>query len=170
MLQCPYVVSSPFPAEAFDLATQDVDSFKFPLRTRGFDPIVHGEYTAVFLREPDLGRLRYGLVTRDAQGQLEVWDPADVADAADDVAARLAWSDGIGALPQWVDETREEDRAVKLTRKEKKKAQEEGRSSKCQYGTLLDVAAVEMMMAAAAELSSRKEEIGGKIIKMDSKT
>ncbi|KAK0704461.1 hypothetical protein B0H67DRAFT_648896 [Lasiosphaeris hirsuta] len=60
------------------------------LRIRGPDAILHGEYTAVFLQEPDLYRLRYGLVTRDAQGRLEVWDAAGMADAAGDADSRLA--------------------------------------------------------------------------------
>ena len=125
----------------------------------------------MFLQEPDPRRLRYGLATRDAQRQLEVWDPADAADAAGDAAARMAWNEGIGALPRWVDETNDKGGGIKrLARKEKEKASEEGRSSKCRYIDLLDVKAVEMIIAAAAELSLRKKEIWNKVIMSDEPT
>ncbi|KAK0716017.1 hypothetical protein B0H67DRAFT_554426 [Lasiosphaeris hirsuta] len=135
-----YTVSSPFPAQAFEEATSEMNSFNLPLRTRRPDPILYGEYTAVFLREPDLGRLRYGMVTRNAKGQLEVYDPADVADAVDDAAAQLAWRHGIGALPLWVEGEEREgpDKAKRKGMKTAKgsgmkKANEKGRSSKCRH-------------------------------------
>ncbi|TGJ87560.1 hypothetical protein E0Z10_g1179 [Xylaria hypoxylon] len=137
-----YAVTSPFPAEAFaqtSLETNGEDAeFEKPLRTRGPDAIVQGEYMAVFLREADLGRLRYGLVTRDAQGQLQVCDPADVGD----VAARLAWSRGIGGLPRWTDENTNTKEELKYSNI-----------------ALLDAGAVEKMFAAANELASRKDKI-----------
>ncbi|KAI5867961.1 hypothetical protein GGS23DRAFT_601938 [Durotheca rogersii] len=147
----PYAVSSPFPAKAFDDATWEAsgNTYKMPLRTRGPDPILHSEYAAVFLREPDLCRLRYVLVTRDAQGQLAMCDPADIATAAGGPAARLAWGRGIGALPPWIDKVKKDER-----------------SSNCRNIALLNAAAVETMLAAAAELSLRKEEINREIYKM----
>jgi len=171
MVQSPYVVSSPFPAEAFDLATSEGSPLNSVLRTRGCDPHpVRGIHGCVSARARPR-RLRYGLATRDAQRQLEVWDPADAADAAGDAAARMAWNEGIGALPRWVDETNDKGGGIKrLARKEKEKTSEEGRSSKCRYIDLLDVKAVEMIIAAAAELSLRKKEIWNKVIMSDEPT
>ncbi len=102
-----------------------------PLRMRGPEPIVHGEHTMVLLREPDLGRLRYGLVTRDAEGQIEVDDPATVADYA-----KEAWEAGLGALPAWTAKAERTDR----------------------NRLLLDPGVVETMWAAAAELATRHQK------------
>ncbi len=111
--------------------------FMKPLRIRGPEAVVQGEYTMVFLREPDLGRLRYGLVTRNTAGQLEVHDPAMAARASGDTEAAQAWEAGIGALPPWTP----------------------GKAERTDRNTLLlDSAAVETMWAAAAELAARRQK------------
>ena len=145
-------MTSPFPTEAFDHATWDAygGSFDKPLRIRGPDAIEYGEYTMVFLREPDLGRLRYGLVTRDPEGQFEVCDPTAIADAVGNHAARLAWEKGIGKLPAWTEKKEE-------------------RRTKYQNIALIDVNAVEIVCTAAQELASRENEIHGKICDMGRK-
>ncbi|KAH8157533.1 hypothetical protein CIB48_g10714 [Xylaria polymorpha] len=53
--QFPYALSSPLPAEAFGLAMIEMSSYDKALRIRGPDPVIPGEYTLVFLREPNLG-------------------------------------------------------------------------------------------------------------------
>lgn len=68
-----YAISSPIPAEAFCNALCNMDRAR-ESRIRGLDAITHGEYTVMVLQELDLGRLRYGLVTRDAAGRLQVFD------------------------------------------------------------------------------------------------
>ncbi|KAI0431720.1 hypothetical protein F5Y09DRAFT_354693 [Xylaria sp. FL1042] len=142
-----FTVSSPFPAEAFEQVCWQYarHTWKKTLQTRGSDAIIHGEYTAVFLHESDLGRLRYGLVTRDAQGQMQVCDPAEVGDAA----ARRAWANGIGGLTQWADKEQEKGEV-----KEKKEWEIEHPGI-----ALFDVGAVEHMFAAAEQLVSRQDEI-----------
>ncbi|RMD44114.1 hypothetical protein DV735_g983, partial [Chaetothyriales sp. CBS 134920] len=131
-------LSSPFPAEAFHLAMWEAHSFMKEVRICGPDPIMHGEHTLVFLREPDLGRLRVGLVTRDARGQLQVDDPAAAARVAGDEEAAEAWERGVGALPAWTDMGEEEGRRYRRNT------------------MLLDVAAVNTMWAAAAEIAAHK--------------
>lgn len=118
----------------------DVDDSFLPLRARGPDAIMHGEYSVVFLREPDHCRLRYGLVTRDAEGRLKVCDPAIIADAVGDDAAQFAWSKCIDALLAWA-ETKEEQ------------------SPEYRNTVLIDTDAVEKMFEAATWLASRREEI-----------
>ncbi|KAJ9133177.1 hypothetical protein NKR23_g10910 [Pleurostoma richardsiae] len=142
-----WAVSSPFPAEAFHHAMFETQSFEKPMRIHGPDPIVRGEYTLVFLREPDLGRLRVGLVTRDATGRLEVHDPGAAARAAGDEEAASAWENGIGKLPAWSGKG------------------EEGEQRYCRNTMLLGAAAVEIMWAAAEKLSAQENEICQKIYK-----
>ena len=69
----------------------------------------------MFRQEADLGRLWYGMVTRDEKGELRVYHPAEVADTEGDVAARRAWKSGIGGLPQWRD--KKEPRKKRLREK-----------------------------------------------------
>ncbi|KAL2272099.1 hypothetical protein FJTKL_08457 [Diaporthe vaccinii] len=88
--QSEYVMSSSFPFESFSLAMRETLGGRHDksLTTRGPYPIVQGEYTLVFLREPDHSRLRFRLVTRDSAGQLEVLDPGIAArEAGDEKAA-----------------------------------------------------------------------------------
>ncbi|KAK2594392.1 hypothetical protein QQS21_007898 [Conoideocrella luteorostrata] len=140
-----YVVSSPLPARAFELVMWDTQGPKMsskPLRTRGPEPVLHGEHTLMFLREPDLGRLRYGLVTRDASGKLDVLEPAAAARAVGDEEAARAWEQGVGALPAWT-WAAEEERPQRF----------------CRDTMLLDATAVETMLAASVELAAHKDEI-----------
>ncbi|KAH8755034.1 hypothetical protein F5883DRAFT_571739 [Diaporthe sp. PMI_573] len=126
-----YAITSPFPAELFDLAWDETignGSFKKQMRLHGFDAIVPGESTLVFLHEPDLGLVHYGLATRGPDGQLEVRDPAVAAREAGDEAAARAWERGFQA---------------KATR---------------QYQPL-DAAAVEKLQAASARLTKTKNRI-----------
>ncbi|KUI64508.1 hypothetical protein VM1G_00676 [Cytospora mali] len=132
-----YVVTSPIPAEAFNYAWDATQGMsRVPLRYHGMDAIRYGEYTMILLEELDHNRLRYGLATRDAKGQLEVYDPADV----DDAAAQRAWHAGIGRLPAWKAETQ----AVAKTGRGQQNAQ---RST-----MLLGVDAVQTICAAVEEL------------------
>lgn len=94
-----YAISSPIPAEAFCNALWNMDRTEGS-RTRGLDAISHGEYTMILLQESDLSRIRYELVTRNAAGRLQVFDPAAVAGVIGP-DARCAWERGIGALPVW---------------------------------------------------------------------
>ncbi|KAL2272386.1 hypothetical protein FJTKL_06756 [Diaporthe vaccinii] len=102
--QSEYFVTAPLPPKAFSLATRELQGGSFSqmqsLPIRGPYPIVHGEYTLVFLREPDHGRLRLGLATRTPEGKLIVLDPEAVAREAGDEKATLAWRRGVGALPR----------------------------------------------------------------------
>lgn len=81
--QSEHVVSAPFPAEAFSLATSEMQgglvSELDSLPVRGPYSIVHGEYTLVLLREPDHGRPRLALATRTPEGRLIVRDHMAVA-------------------------------------------------------------------------------------------
>lgn len=99
----------------------------------------------MFLREPDYGRLRYGLVTRGREGQLEVLDPGAAALAADDAEAALAWNRGVGALPKWRGE--EEARQEQGEEVEKEKLYRQSRNT-----MQLDVAAVEKIYTAVRQL------------------
>ncbi|KAL2285933.1 hypothetical protein FJTKL_07425 [Diaporthe vaccinii] len=95
-----YVITSPFPAELFALAWEETvsnGSFKKRMRLHGFDAIIAGEFTLVFLHQPDLDLVHYELVTRSANGQLEVRDPAAAARDAGDEKAALAWERGFPA-------------------------------------------------------------------------
>ncbi|KAI0443031.1 hypothetical protein F4803DRAFT_517156 [Xylaria telfairii] len=143
-----YALSSPLPPEAFGPAATDRNFFGSDklLRIQAPDPSLPGEYTLVFLREPNLGRLRYGLVTRDDAGQLEVHDPAAVACAVNDEEAVTAWECGIGALTTW---------------KSGEKAEIKDRNT-----MLLDTAAGETMWAASAALATQEDEINKKIYKL----
>ena len=107
---------------------------KNPMKIHGPDPIVHGEHMLVLLREPDLGRLRVGLVTRDAAGRLEVHDPAAAAHTVGDEEAAEAWMGGVGKLPAWTSEGDKKNQRY------------------CRDTMLLSVAAVQTMWNAAAKL------------------
>ncbi|KAJ9137725.1 hypothetical protein NKR23_g8964 [Pleurostoma richardsiae] len=158
-----YRVSSAFPAEAFSLATREMQGGCIlewnSLPARGSYPIVHGEHTLVLLREPDHGRLRYGLVTRDREGRLEVLDPAAAATAADDAEAAQAWKVGVGALPTWTNEEELKEG------EDKEKAAEQYRSRRDIM--LLDPTAVEKIWAATTRLSAHKDAIWKKIRKLE---
>lgn len=93
---------SPFPAEAFERAAWEVNSGRFEreLRTRSPDPILLGEYTMMVVHERDIDRLSYGIVTRNAEGTMEIYDPEALAKSLGDVAAVRAWRAGIGKLPK----------------------------------------------------------------------
>ncbi|KAL2281238.1 hypothetical protein FJTKL_11683 [Diaporthe vaccinii] len=126
-----YAITSPFPAELFDLAWEETvgnSSFDKQMRLHGFDAIVPGESTLVFLHEVDLGLVHYGLATRAPGGRLEVRDPAAAAREAGDEAAARAWERGF---------------AAKATR---------------QY-RLLDPAAVGKLQAASTRLAQKKNRI-----------
>ncbi|KAI0399008.1 hypothetical protein F4802DRAFT_591235, partial [Xylaria palmicola] len=153
--QSEYLVSSAFPSEAFGLPTKFCHLSDIPA-TRGPYPIVHGEYTLIFLREPDHGRLRLGFVTRTSAGQLTVLDPAAAAKAAGDEKAARVWRRGIGALPPWTGEESTGER-----RRGEKEA--EGPDRYRRDTMLLDEAAVEKILAAAGQLSADRENIEKKI-------
>ncbi|KAI0466868.1 hypothetical protein F4859DRAFT_286880 [Xylaria cf. heliscus] len=125
-------ITSPFPAKLFDLTWHESvgnGSLDKRLRLHGFDAIVPGESTLVFLHEPDLGLVHYGLVTRAPGGQLEVRDPAAVArEAGDDPAART-WERAFPAA-----------------------------QAQISY-RLLDAAAVEKLEAASTRLAQKKNRI-----------
>ncbi|KAL2285930.1 hypothetical protein FJTKL_07422 [Diaporthe vaccinii] len=110
--QSEYFVIAPLPPEAFSLATRELQGGSFSqmqsLPIRGPYPIIHREYTLVFLREPDHGRLRLGLTTHTPEGKLLILDPEAVAREAGDEKAMLAWRRGVGALPRWTSRTNEE--------------------------------------------------------------
>ncbi|GAW23136.1 hypothetical protein ANO14919_126860 [Xylariales sp. No.14919] len=146
-----YAVSSPIASEAFKFAQAEKNwggriKVKKPLRIRGFDPVLPSEHTLVLLREPNLGRLRYGMVTRDDAGRLEVHDPAAVARTAGDEEAAGRLGARLRALPAW---------------RADKKAETKERNT-----TLLDTAAVETMYTASTELAARAEEIQDEIEEM----
>ncbi|KAI0552147.1 hypothetical protein F4679DRAFT_592650 [Xylaria curta] len=151
-----YVVSSAFPTEAFDLTTRETLGGRIgefdSLLMRGPYPIIHGEHTLIFLREPDHGRLRLGLVTRTSTGQLTVLDPAAAALAAGDEKATRAWQRGIGALSPWTGEK-------SVEKEEKLRWPDRYRRDTM----LLNEAAVEKMLAAAAQLSTDRSKIQEKI-------
>ncbi|KAH8754784.1 hypothetical protein F5883DRAFT_718990 [Diaporthe sp. PMI_573] len=156
--QSEFVVSSPFPFEAFSLATRETlgGGDEKSLTTRGPYPIVQGEYTLVFLREPDHGRLRFGLVTRTSAGQLEVLDPATAAHEAGDEKAARVWQCHFGALSPW---TGEEN-----TKKGQVEKEEQEQSYRYRRNTmLLDDAAVGKMLAATAQLSAQREKVEDKL-------
>ncbi|KAK7739119.1 hypothetical protein SLS53_005755 [Cytospora paraplurivora] len=135
---------------AFNHATWDASQSRsiLPLRYHRMDAIIHGEYTIMLLEELDHNRLRYGLVTRNAKGQLEVYNPAEV----DNIAAQRAWQAGIGRFPAWKDETQ----AVPETGR--------GQETSQRSTMLLGVDAVQTICAAVDELVVRAEEIGRKIL------
>ncbi|KAJ2906913.1 hypothetical protein MKZ38_009776 [Zalerion maritima] len=173
-----YVLSSPISAEAFSHASWEAylqGQYEKPLRVRGLDPIKHGEYTMVLVKEPDCDRLRYGLVTRDAEGRLSVHDPAAVEDA------------GIGRLPAWTADAQalrdarkadcrrawreERDRfAAEATGQpdwevrrnlSSKRDKQESAFFAHRSTVLLGVDAAETICAAVGELATREKDIEG---------
>lgn len=156
--QSEFCVSSPLPFEAFSLAIGETlggDDEK-SLITRGPYPIVQGEYTLVFLREPDHGRLRFGLVTRTWAGQLEVLDPGTAAHEAGDMMAARVWQRHFDALSPWTGEENTKER-------EGEKVDQEQSNRYCRNTMLLDGAAVEKILAAATKLSASCEEVEDKL-------
>ncbi|KAL2277539.1 hypothetical protein FJTKL_15372 [Diaporthe vaccinii] len=135
-----YVITLPFPAELFALAWEETvgnSSFEKRMRLYGFDAIVAGEFTLVFLHELDLNLVHYGLVTRGADGQLEVRDPAAAAREAGDEEAALAWERGFPAVNR-----------------------SEGQDERAQKRyVLLDVAAVEKIHAASTTVARKRNRI-----------
>ncbi|KAH8742577.1 hypothetical protein F5883DRAFT_669107 [Diaporthe sp. PMI_573] len=128
-------ITSPFP-EVFTPAwveTLGNESYEKQMRQRGFDAIEPGEFTLVFLHEPDLKLVHYAIVTRRPDGQLDVRDPAAAAREAGDEKAAQAWERGFPA-------------------------QEEGEEPKKRY-VVLEADAVEKMMAASTTLARRRNRI-----------
>ncbi|KAI1425028.1 hypothetical protein F5Y12DRAFT_398905 [Xylaria sp. FL1777] len=164
-----YVVTAPLPPESFSLATRELMGGKSSelnsLPMRGPYPIVHEEYTLVFLREPDHGRLRIGMATLTEEGKLIVLDPEDVALEASDEKAALAWRRGVGRLPRWTDATEDEEEKNPVV---EEKAQDESGDlpSKGRYNrhtAQLEVKALETMLAGAALLRENRRMIQEKI-------
>lgn len=60
------------------------------------------------VHERDIDRLSYGIVTRNAEGTMEIYDPEALAKSLGDVAAVRAWRAGMGKLPKWTEEEQEE--------------------------------------------------------------
>jgi hypothetical protein len=73
------------------------------------------------VHERDIDRLSYGIVTRNAEGTLEIYDPEALAKSLGDVAAVRAWRAGIGKLPKWTEEEQEERNRKKRKEREKKR-------------------------------------------------
>ncbi len=121
---------------AFDLAWEEsvgTGSYEKRMRLQSFGAIVPGEFTLVFLHEPDLNVVHYGLVTSGPRGRLEVRDPAAAARQAGDEKAAQAWEQGFAA--------------------------KEGARRTKQY-MLLDAAAVEKMQAASMSLAQNPNMYG----------
>ncbi|KAI1360040.1 hypothetical protein F5Y08DRAFT_318168 [Xylaria arbuscula] len=162
-------VTAPFPPEAFSLATRELKGAWPSLPMRGPYPIVQGEYTLVFLREPDYGRLRLGLATRSPEGKLIVQDPETVAFTDGDEKAARAWRRGVGNLPPWadcIDEEEETPVVEKEKRRGKKKAQDPPPYRYRRDTAPLEVEALGKMLAAAAMLSADRKKIEKKILDM----
>jgi hypothetical protein len=80
------------------------------------------------VHERDIDRLSYGIVTRNAEGTMEIYDPEALAKSLGDVAAVRAWRAGIGKLPKWTEEEQEErNRKNREEREEKRKEFQEKR-------------------------------------------
>ncbi|KAH8751621.1 hypothetical protein F5883DRAFT_577594 [Diaporthe sp. PMI_573] len=165
-----YIVTAPFPPESFHLTTRELMGGKYSesnsLPMRGPYPIVHGEYTLVFLREPDHGRLRIGMATLTEEGELIVLDPETVALAAGDEKAALAWRRGVGRLPRWTGPTEDEEEKKPVVEEKKKKEAQDDVSPKYRYNrelAPLKVEALETMLAGAALLRANKRKIQRKI-------
>lgn len=86
---------------------------------------MHGEYTLVFLREPDHGRLRIGMATLTEEEELIVLDPETVALAAGDEKAALVWRRGVGRLPRWTGLTEDEEEKKPVVEEKEKEAQDD---------------------------------------------
>ncbi|KAH8743528.1 hypothetical protein F5883DRAFT_592642 [Diaporthe sp. PMI_573] len=128
-------ITSPFP-ETFTPAwveTLGDEWFQKRMRQCGFDAIEPGEFTLMFLHEPDFGLVHYAIVTRRPDGQLDVRDPGAAAREAGDEKAAQAWERG---FPE----------------------QEEGEEPKKRYA-VLDADAVEKMLAASTTLATRRNRI-----------
>ncbi|KAI1110288.1 hypothetical protein F5Y14DRAFT_429277 [Nemania sp. NC0429] len=171
-----YVVTAPLPPEALSLATRELQggtfASQYSLPKRGPYPIVHGEYTLVFLREPDHGRLRVGMATLTEEGELVVLDPEAVAVAASDEKAALAWRRGVGGLRRWTGPTEDEEEEEKPVVVEKKSGETRRRRRKTpdslsyRYNrdtAPLEVEALKKMLAAAEQLKANQGEIKNKI-------
>jgi hypothetical protein len=60
------------------------------------------------VHERDIGRFSYGIVTRNAEGTMEIHDPEALAKTLGDGAAVRAWRAGMGKLPKWIEEEQAE--------------------------------------------------------------
>ncbi|KAH8742397.1 hypothetical protein F5883DRAFT_530796 [Diaporthe sp. PMI_573] len=136
------------------------------LPMRGPYPIVHGEYTLVFLREPDHGRLRIGMATLPRRGSSSCWIPRPSPSRPGDEKAALAWRRGVGRLPRWTGPTEDEEEKKPVVEEKKKKEAQDDVSPKYRYNrelAPLKVEALETMLAGAALLRANKRKIQRKI-------
>ncbi|OQV09673.1 hypothetical protein CLAIMM_13767 [Cladophialophora immunda] len=170
------IVTGPLPPEAFSLATWELIGGKITemhsLPMRGPYPIVHGEHTLVFLREPDHGRLRVGMATLTEEGELIVLDPEAVALAAGDEKAARAWRRGVGALPRWMGPIADEEEGktpvvvVEKSQDRRQRSMKAPDSLSYRYNcdTMpLGVEALKKVLAATVQLQANKRKIQRKI-------